>query len=355
MTMRSMPSEQRGVIALLPVMLLASIMVSLLAAVFYHHERSIAQLTRSVMTRQAMLYALSFELWAQRLLDQDAAMNRTDSLSDMWARPVKQLPFDGATVSGCIVDEQALFDLNAFAAYSRERLDQELASDSSSLARAFLYLLNGTAAGNTAPVARLVDWLDADSDMVSVDGAEDQAYIRTRPQRRPANRPMSQAAELNLVLGFGERESARLRELTTALPAPSRFNINTVEPRVLEALVSDEARSLVPALLSARPFRSTQQMVELLMQRSTRASLADVAALLDPGLFDVESRHFMIAAVFDVNEIRIDYRAHLQRGSDGHARVYARSASVIPALADELLKPGELPSVCAQNARGVKG
>jgi general secretion pathway protein K len=94
-----------------------------------------------------------------------------------------------------------------------------------------------------------VDWLDADGEPHSADGAEDGYYLAMVAPYLAANQPLTDVSELALVRGFDDQVRARLRPFVTALPRYTQINVNTASAEVLAAAIDgmdlDAARTLV--------------------------------------------------------------------------------------------------------------
>jgi general secretion pathway protein K len=344
--------RERGAVALLPVLVLAALITSLLATVFYRHQLAISQDTRQFGFDQGVLAGLSLEQWAADLLERDAAESRADWLREDWALPVQGLPIEVATVSGCIVDMQGRLNLNSLGVLDVDQLADMQSLADSSLAGGYLRLRAQLQLdADPARLARLVDWIDSDTDHVAAGGAEDLDYMRDAPPRRAGNTPFSQLEELTLVAGEDGNALQRLAPLTAALPATTPVNVNTAPMPVLAALLREGDAALAESIVRGRPYLS----VEALSAEIARVSGEDPTRLLAPAAISIDSGFFALLATVRIGGSRIEWESQMARGKDGVVRIYARSAHHVPALLDQPDQAGDLPTACSAQlaARGL--
>lgn len=100
----------------------------------------------------------------------------------------------------------------------------------------------------------VVDWLDPD-DAARPNGAEGEFYRAQKPPVLPANAPVASVGELRRVRWMNEKTWALLSPHLTALPIPTRVNVNSAGPVLLTAII--------PGL----PLPAAKNLVE---ERSTR-------------------------------------------------------------------------------------
>ena len=196
-----------------------------------------AELTRDHV--QAQILVQAGVDWSRAILSEDRRAGTIDHLGEPWALRLPPIPFDRGEIAGHIEDQQGLFNLNNLVQGGKVNLPQ--------LAR-FRRLLS--ILGLPVAVAdSLTDWMDADSEPRSADGAEDGYYLALDTPYLAANRPLTDVAELALVRGFDPDVRARLHPFVTALPRATRVNVNTAPAEVLAAVVDgldlDAARSLI--------------------------------------------------------------------------------------------------------------
>lgn len=177
--------------------------------------------------------------WTRAVLSDDRHAGSVDYLGEPWAMQLPPVPVENGSLAGHIEDEQGKFNLNNLLREGKPNLVQ--------LAH-FRRLLTILALP-PALAETLVDWIDADGQLQSQDGAEDAYYLSLNPPYLAANRPLMDVSELALVRGFDDSVRTRLRPFVTALPRFTAVNVNTASPEVVSAIVGglplDAARTIV--------------------------------------------------------------------------------------------------------------
>lgn len=248
-------AKQRGValiIALLVVFLATTFASLLLADKHLFMRRSV----NIILGDQAQLLAISGENWAKTLLQKDHNDSEIDHLDEDWARTLPPLPIEGGFIQGSITDAQKFFNVNNL-------VDEAGKIDPLWEARFRRLLLLLELPEGLA--ATLVDWLDADSEVQILAGAEDSAYLGATPPYRTANRRISDISELRLLYGIKAEEFKTLEPYITALPATTTLNINTADPLLLRAyFVQDPGESAMANALENReeaPFTTIDSFI----------------------------------------------------------------------------------------------
>jgi general secretion pathway protein K len=233
--------------------------------------------------------------WAATILAEDDPA--VDHLGEPWARRAPAFAAEQAQVAGALADEQAKFNVN------------NLARDGGAAPHdlvAFQRLLG--ALGLPAELAEaVVDWVDADGEVMQPNGAEDPYYLARDPPYRTAGRRVVDLAELVRVRGFDADILARLAPFVTALPEDTPVNVNTAPAEVLQALVPGLSREDVARVVEQRktkPFQSRDDFVRAL----ARPPQASAAAQLD-----VKSRYFSAETTVRFGRVTVAYRALFQR------------------------------------------
>jgi general secretion pathway protein K len=231
-------TKQRGVAIVLAmgVVALAAMAVTAMMMTQSTWSRE-SELTAEHVQAQALI--LAGVDWSRAVLSDDRRSNNVDHLGEPWALRLPPMPVENGELSGYIEDQQGLFNLNNLVKGGKVNLAQ--------LAH-FQRLLSVLGLPSTLAGA-LADWIDADSEPQPEGGAEDAIYLSLQPPYLPANRPLTDVAELALVRGFDDGVRARLRPFITALPRFTAVNANTASPEVLAAVVEglglDGARALI--------------------------------------------------------------------------------------------------------------
>ena len=183
--------SQRGV-ALITAMFVVALATIAAVAMFESSNIAVRRASNLIESETALWYAVGVESWTKGILKQDAKNNETDSLADIWAKPVDFLPIDNGTLRGRVEDLQGRFNLNNLATTDVNQLKIYLLQ--------FQLLLDAIggedAAKATGLGAAIRDWVDADNERLDLNGAEDNEYQGLDPPYRAANRPMQSVSEL---------------------------------------------------------------------------------------------------------------------------------------------------------------
>lgn len=220
-------ARQRGS-ALLVALVTAALAAVIATAMLERGQRSLARSEALLATERSWQYAQGMSLLAQRLLEQAMAEGADASALDgSWTAPF-QVP--GGMVQGRLLDQGALFNLNALAH-----------PDSATAARAreaFRRLLDQLGL-NPIIADELADWLDG-AVMPRPGSAADDWYARQDPPYRTSGVLLANASELRWLRSVDEQVWRSLAPLVTALPEPElRINVNTAPPEVLAAVIAE--------------------------------------------------------------------------------------------------------------------
>ncbi|WP_294228453.1 type II secretion system minor pseudopilin GspK [uncultured Shimia sp.] len=267
--------------ALVLVAALSAVAVFLLARADAGRNRLDAGLTAA----QVSLNLDAYEALAKTLLERDTGA--VDHSGENWAKPVIDMPLERGRVTGRVVDQQGLFNLNWLS-----NPDYETAH------RAFDRLL--TQQGVPQRVGQQIQAL------LSADGPTDPAaWHRKTPAEAPVSGPMLMADQLAHVPGVSERHLSRLQPFVTALPGDSTLNVNTVSEEVLRAFLpnlSAAAYNQVFRDRTAQPFSSVDAFLA-----AVGVSIADAdnpegpPPLLLPEHFSVGSQWFRAEISASIN------------------------------------------------------
>ena len=242
---------QRGA-AIITALLVVALVAITASALLAQQSQALTRTEAGVARAQARAYTDTALHWSRGILREDArhdADQKTgDHLGEPWAAGIAALPVEAALVSGTLNDAQGRFNLN--------NLVRNGKVDAASV-QIFLDLLETLLLPPDLANA-VVDWIDADSDVSSPGGAEDQNYLSRPAPYRAANRALVMVDELAYVQGFDARTLAKLRPFVTALAPVTRINLNTAPIEVVEAVMPElsdaELRALVKERLT-KPFK----------------------------------------------------------------------------------------------------
>lgn len=287
-------TRQRGaaVIVALLVVTLAAVLASYMAQQQDLWQR---QVENQFNWGQARVVGAAAIDWARAVLADDAMAGNVDYPGELWTKPLPVTPVEGGEVSGIIVDQQGLFNLNNLVRNGRTS-----PADVARFQRLLTLLdLPVDLAGS------LADWMDADSDTQS-GGAEDAYYLSLPHPYRAANRPLIELDELLLVKGFDADTLNRLRPYVTVLPGATPINVNFAPPEVLTAMIDglqiSWARTLVEQR-SSQPFRTLADFNSHLPLHLQPPS----------GMAVVSSQYFMVNGSARFGNSRVMMHALVQR------------------------------------------
>jgi len=250
-------TRQRG-IALITALLVLAIATIAAVEIATRQHLDIRRTQNTLARDQAQDYLLSAEAFAINSLKRDltqSSNDQSDHLQEDWAQPMVVPDFQGAKLTGQVIDLQGRFNLNNLSsligtppntwpqkpAYQQfwQLLEYvKLSPEGRELQLQF---------DNHALIEALVDWIDQDINPTGNGGAEDGYYLNQEIPYRAANDLLSHPSELRLIRGFGPEGPPGLvkllvddKQLVTALPTSSgttTINVNTATPQVLMAVV----------------------------------------------------------------------------------------------------------------------
>jgi general secretion pathway protein K len=289
--------KERGV-ALITVILIVALAASTAAFMAWQQQIWVRQVENLRDQAQAQAVARAAIDWARAVLADDARKNNVDHLDEKWATVLAPLPVENGRVTGVVVDQQGLFNLNNLVRNGK------VSPPDVAVFRRLLELL-----GLPADLANAaVDWMDADSETTYPGGAEDFDYLAMDPSYRTANQKMIEVGNLYRVKGFSREMVERLRPFVTALPEPTPVNVNTAPAEVLAALFQDLSMADAKALVDARKSGIFQDQADF------RAHLpASKVQQIRDNDFGVNSRYFMVTSLASFGRAQSGYKALLAR------------------------------------------
>lgn len=302
------PSRQAGV-ALFTAILVVALAAVIAASLAARQHLDIRRTENLAHMDQAWQYVGGIEAWALGRLKEDLDENKIDGAKDMWTQPISQTEVDGGRLQATIQDLQGRFNLNNLLA---EGQPQPLE---------ITRLTRLLAALEIAPdfIPALLDWLDADSDPRFPGGAEDEVYQGLQPPYRAANHPLASVDELLWVQGVGAETYAKLRPFVTALPAPTKININTAPAPVLMALTDRVSEADAKALIETRTEEPFDKMETFLLHPALAGR-----EITEEGL-DLSSTWFQVDGDVQVGRIILRHASLLNRpGGEKPSRVIQR-------------------------------
>lgn len=310
--MRAPPRRPRGV-ALLAAVLVVALAALLVAGLLDRGLLGQARALQHSRAAQAVALQQGLELWAARILRDDAARDGVDAVGDVWSQPLPPLPLPEGMAQGRLRDLDGCLNLNAL----------DPGGPQAGLAAARFTRLLRVLELDLRLADAVIDWLDEDG-QGRAGGGEDAVYAALAPPRRPANGPFAHVSELALVAGVDAAVLQRLAPHVCAhADRDSPVNVNTASVPVLMALDEDIGPGIARRLHQEG--------------RARHASAADFLAAVERELgrppspqlalgIDVRSRHFLAEIQIIQAQVPVRLYSLLEReAGTGVVRVMARS------------------------------
>lgn len=339
-------ARQSGV-ALFVTIVMVTVILIVASTLAYRHELNSVRNSQAMVSEQAILLALSAESWAKSILLDDLANNNTDSLQDDWARVIPVLPVEGGTMTGCMVDMQSKYNLNNLGFLDQEDYENALNEPEDDLVEAYLGIreyIGLDAFPDHAAV--IVDWIDADTDLIVTTSAEDSEYSLETPPRLTANAQLTSLSELVSVSGYSLVDVLALEDYVVALPAQTTINVNTAPIGVMQGLSTLIDGFVVEGLIENRPYDDTGAFYQAL-EDETGMPQSQITQQLPTSLFGVSSNFFELRAQVQIGGENIALTSLFQRNGRNDIRTISRSLQFIPELILEDDDINPLRPLCA--------
>lgn len=240
----AMAKRQDGA-ALIIVMLVVALVAVLAVSMSGRLQMSVLRTSNFQQAEQAYWYWLSAEEVVKDLLHEE--MSENDNVANreqQWfiaGESGARFPVPDGLIAGRIRDLHSCFNLNALRVSGEGQ--QDLLTRRRAQFRLLLAAANPDIDAYTVDVITdsLVDWLDADSDIISSYGAEDSDYQSLVVPYRAANTLLAHVSELRLIRGVTADIYNNLLPHVCVIPRSSvlSININTL---------SDEAAPVLHAI-----------------------------------------------------------------------------------------------------------
>ena len=290
--------QQQGV-ALIAVLMVVSLVVVIAVAMSGRLQLQLQRQLNLQERQQALWLALGAEEFTRSLLKRTAVGKDSVNLSQEWAAQGATFPVEQGSISGKITDLQSCFNLNALQKAQESlqpgggdaKSDQDQAEQPEGGEKkdetpapvakgeapltpaqlAFQRLLEQSASELSMPaeylVARLTDWLDADTALQSAGGAEENDYAALEFPYYTANSLMVSKSELRVLLDMTAADYALVAPLVCVIPQHFglQLNVNTMTEQqapVLSGLIQGLSEDDALALIAGRPekgFESLEQ------------------------------------------------------------------------------------------------
>ncbi|ELA08638.1 general secretion pathway protein K [Moraxella macacae 0408225] len=326
-------SYRQSGVALLTILLLVVAIVVVAGSMLASQQVMLREYQLTQSQRQMQQAGQFAEAKIIQMLAKDSEINQTDSLQDVWTKPIAQQTHNGANLQIKLSDESSLFNIN--------NLYHDGATDQAAVAY-FQALL--TAYGIDPSVAYAVlDWQDPDSDMTEGGAEADYYQSLGKTMSIPiANQPFTTVNELLYVRGMDKEKLQKIQPLLTAAPFFLPMNVNTLKPELLAAIgfIKDPQNGAknqpTPPNASTQntPMPTKQGGLDLLaltnwanrrdtaMPLDTVENLWQIPAMLGvashqkqtmAALLDVQSRMFVLTTVVTIDDKQRVFRSQLAK------------------------------------------
>jgi len=301
---RRPPHYQHG-IAVISAMLLAALVTTVIAQMLWQQRLLISELENRQDATQANWIANAAIHWSRALLAEDSNTGPVDHGREIWATPLPPTPVEGGQLSGMIVDQQQLFNLNNVVIENRLNTAQ-LETLQRMLEK--LKLKSGLAGA-------LVDWVDTDNAPLSItnleNGAEDDYYLGLTPPYRTANQPLTEQGNLIRIKGMDAATINRLSRFATALPAPTSININTASAEVLSFVLPGTS------LEDAQDIVASRNLAFFTSVGDFRQRFPDISTNTAAANLSVNSHYFLVTCFAQFGRSQVKTEALLFRDDFG--------------------------------------
>lgn len=236
--------KQHGTV-LITVVMMVAIAAIIVTDMTYRQKLDIKRTSALLSRDQAFQYLISAEELANFVLVDDLKADNNkndpiivDTLYENWAKESSPFIVAGGFIQGRIYDLQGRFNINSLMASDTQVRDVQRDRFRSLLGSLGIPKETNSQVTPAILTERLVDWMDANQDPTGFDGMEDLDYLARFPPHRAANSVMWDVSELMLIEGFTPQDLAVLSDWICILPPDVALNVNTADPRILEAYFS---------------------------------------------------------------------------------------------------------------------
>ena len=299
---------ERGA-ALIVAMLIVALAVIATSNFVFHTHIHWRKLENAANTDQARWLVRAAEQWGATVLLDDALQNSVDHLGETWGREMPPIVAEGYHMSGRILEQNGLFNLNNLVLDGKVN-DSQLAVFRRLLRNAKL------SAGLANAVA---DWLDADDAASGESGAESEYYLRQSPPVRAANRPIVNLNELLHVRGMTPELLEQLRPYVSVLPKSGPINVNTAPPQVIAALSDTMSLDEAHVLVAKRDHAHFRNAGDL-------RNAMDNKPGLDERLVSFASQYFLVVVQIRHDRIALESQALFERNGQNFPNLVWRAA-----------------------------
>lgn len=320
-------TRQNGV-ALIAVLMVIAIVVIIAATMTSRLRLQIQRQQNIQQQTQAFWYAMAAEQFSRVLLTRTVVGEETVNLSQQWAMQGATFPVDNGTIAGEITDLRSCFNLNALQNVSRANASAK--AEFSVPQQAFQRLLELKLADLTMPpeylTARIADWLDEDSLLMTSGSAEEDDYASLVYPYYAANTLMASPSELRVILGITPADYQALAPYVCVIPdnRDLLINLNTLTEEtavVLAALIPQLTEEAAIELINSRPESGFTSLEDI----TSSSQLADIVLTDDvKNMLVFTSKYFKLTATAAYLESGFVLTSVLEKTNTNKIKVLAR-------------------------------
>ena len=327
-------ARQQGV-ALIAVMMVVALVVVIAVGMSGRLQLQLQRQLNLMERQQSLWLALGAEEFTRQLIKSSAAGKDTVNLSQPWAAEGATFPVEQGSISGKITDLQGCFNVNALQQQPQNNGNNNGANNNGNeqnqdakpapgengaeqpkneqnpqpnnnrngqvqtpAQQAMQRLLEQSAGDLSLPaeylVARLTDWLDADNQLQSAGGAEENDYAALEFPYYSANGLMVSKSELRQILDVTPADYALVAPLICVIPQQAllQLNVNTItdaQAAVLVGMIPGLSLDDAQSLIAGRPEKGFENLEQF--WASSQLSGLAVADNIKT-MFSVKSRFF---------------------------------------------------------------
>lgn len=299
---------ERGA-ALIVAMLIVALAVIATSNFVFHAHIHWRKLENAANTDQARWLLRAAEQWGATVLLDDALQNSVDHLGETWAREMPPIMAEGYHMSGRILEQSGLFNLN--------NLVQDGKVNDSQVVVFRRMLLNAKLPAGFANA--VADWLDADDAASGESGAESEYYLRQTPPVRAANRPIVNLNELLHVRGMTPELLEQLRPYVSILPKSGPINVNTAPPQIIAALSDTMTLDQAHVVAATRDHAYFRNVGDL-------RNAMDNKPGLDERQVSFASQYFLVVVQIRHDRVALESHALFERNGQNFPNLVWRAA-----------------------------
>lgn len=349
------PQKQQQGVALIAVLMVVALVVVIAVGMSGRLQLQLQRQLNLQDRQQALWLALGAEEFSRSLLKRTAVGKDTVNLSQEWAAQGATFPVEQGSISGKITDLQSCFNLNALqkaqdpvqpGGERDQNRDQEPGQDQQQAGnedkektpapnakgvipqtpaqQSFQRLLEQSATELSMPaeylVARLTDWLDADTNLQSAGGAEENDYAALEFPYYTANSLMVSKSELRVLLDMTAADYALVAPLVCVIPQQHllQMNVNTMteqQAALLSGLIPGLSEEDAQALIAGRPekgyenidqFFASSQLSGLQLSNESKALFSVTSSYFQAELtVQLADSSFKLTSVLKVNDNQV--------------------------------------------------